>query len=92
MILTKLKTTFQQKEPRFLIYRDYKNFIFDNFKSDLQEALQSWKGSYDAFDNHFTSSLNKHAPKREKGTSGKWKAPYEQKFEAGYHEKVKAQE
>ena len=26
MILTILKTTFQQKEPKCLIYRDYKNF------------------------------------------------------------------
>ena len=66
MILTMLKTTFQQKEPKCLIYRDYKNFIFENFKSDLQEALQSCKGSYDAFDNYFTSILNKHAPKKKK--------------------------
>ena len=31
MILTMLKTTFQQKEPKCLIYRDYKNFNFENF-------------------------------------------------------------
>ena len=61
MILTMLNTTFQQKEPKFLIYRDYENFIFENFKNDLQEALQSCKGSYDAFDNNFNSCLNKHA-------------------------------
>ena len=66
MILTMLKTTFQQKEPKCLIYRHYKNFIFENFKSDLQETLQSCKGSYDAFGNYFTSSLNKHAPKKKK--------------------------
>ena len=70
MILTILKTTFQQKEPKCLIYRDYKNFIFENFKSDLQEALQSSKGSYDAFDNYLTSSLDKHAPKKEKVLRG----------------------
>ena len=64
MILSMLKTTFQQKEPKCLTYRDYKNFIFENFKSDLQEALQSCKGSYDAFDNYVTSCLNKHAPKK----------------------------
>ena len=29
MILTMLKFTFQQKEPKCLIYRDHKNFIFD---------------------------------------------------------------
>ena len=30
MILTMLKTTFQQKEPNCLIYSDYKNFIFES--------------------------------------------------------------
>ena len=70
MILTMLKTTFQQKEPKCLIYRDYKNFIFENFKSDLQEALQSCKGSYEAFDNYFISCLNKHAPNRKKVLRG----------------------
>ena len=29
---------------------------------------------------------------KEKGTSGKWKASYEQKFEVSHHEKVKALE
>ena len=62
MVLTMLKTTFQQKEPKCLIYRYYKIFMFENFKSDLQEVLQSCKGSYDLFDNYFTSILNKHAP------------------------------
>ena len=41
MILTIPKTTFQQKERKCLVYRNYKNFIIDNFKNDLQEALQS---------------------------------------------------
>ena len=41
MILTMLNTTFQQKEPKFLIYEEYENFIFENFKNALQEALQS---------------------------------------------------
>ena len=66
MIITMLKTTFQQKEPKCFFYRDYKNFIFENFKSNLQEALQSCKGSYGALDNYLTSILNKHAPKKKK--------------------------
>ena len=74
MILAMLKTTFQQKEPKCCIYRDYKNFIFENFKSDLQEALQSCKGSYDAFDNYFNSILNKHAPKKKKVLRGNEKS------------------
>ena len=73
MILTILKATFQQKEPKCLSYRDYKNFIFENFKNDLQEALQSCKDSYDTFDNNFTSFLNKHSRKKEKVFTGKEK-------------------
>ena len=46
MILIMRKANFQQQEPKCLIYRDYKNFIFQYFKSDLQEALQSCKESY----------------------------------------------
>ena len=65
MILTMFKSTFQQKEPKCFIYRD-KNFIFENFKSDLQEALQSCKGSYDAFDNYFTSILINMLQKRKR--------------------------
>ena len=62
IILTMLNTTFQLKEPKFLIYKEYENFIFENFKNDLQEALQSCKGSYNAVDNNFNSCLNKHPP------------------------------
>ena len=62
MILTMLNTTFQQKEPKFLIYKEYENFIFENFKNALQEDLQSYKDTYDAFDNNFNSCLNKHPP------------------------------
>ena len=70
MIVTMLNTTFQQKEPKLLIYKEYENFIFENFKNDLQEALQSCKGSYDAFDNNFNSCLNKHPPKKKKVLRG----------------------
>ena len=44
--------------------------MFKNFRSDLQEILQSYKGSYDVFDDYFTSSLNKHDSKRRKVLRG----------------------
>ena len=44
--------------------------MFKNLRSDLQETLQSCKGSYDVFDDYFTSSLNKHDSKRRKVLRG----------------------
>ena len=63
MIVTVLKTTFQHKEPKCLIYRGYRDFIFENFKSDLHTV-------YDAFYSSFISSLNKQGPKKEKVLRG----------------------
>ena len=57
MILTMLKTTFQEKRTTFVdIIKIY--FIFENFKSDPQEVLANCKGLYGAFGNYFTSSPN----------------------------------
>ena len=38
IILTMFKITFQQKEPKCLIYRYYKNFMFENFKSEFSKS------------------------------------------------------
>ena len=37
MIYTMLKPTFEKAEPIKLKYRDYKNFLFDRFKADLEK-------------------------------------------------------
>ena len=41
MIYTMLKSTIEKAEPIKLIYRDYKNFLFDRFKADLENVLKS---------------------------------------------------
>ena len=72
MILTMLKTTFQQKEPKCFSYRDYKTFVFEISKVIFRKPYRAARAHMmHAFGNYFTSILNKHAPKKEKGTSGK---------------------
>ena len=62
MIYTMIKSTFEKAEPIKLIYRDYKNFSFDRFKADLENALKSFPNSYDSFEQCFSSKLNEYAP------------------------------
>ena len=45
MIYTMLKPTFKKAEAIKLTYRDYKNFSFDRFKADLENALKSCPNS-----------------------------------------------
>ena len=70
MIYTMLKSTFEKAEPIKLPYRDYKNFSFDRFKADLENALKSCPNSYDSFEQCFSSKLNEYAPKKTKWVRG----------------------
>ena len=70
MIYTMLKSTFEKAEPIKLTYRDYKNFSFDRFKADLENALKICPNSYDSFEQCFSSKLNEYAPKKIKWVRG----------------------
>ena len=65
MIYTMFKSTFEKAEPIKLTYRDYKNFSFDRFKADLENALKSCPNSYDSFEQCFSSKLNEYVPKKQ---------------------------
>ena len=67
MIYKMLKSTFEKAEPIKLTYRDYKNFSFDRFSADLENALKSCPNSYDSFEQCFSSKVNEYAPKRQSG-------------------------
>ena len=70
MVYTLLKSRFQNKEPKFLNYRDFKSFSPQAFIEDLSEALLDCGDSYDKFEKNFTSQLNKHAPIKRKWVRG----------------------
>ena len=69
MVITVLKSTFAKTKPKEIIYRDYKKFNADFFKSDLKVALSN-EGDvihrYALFEKIFLQVLDKHAPLRKK--------------------------
>ena len=73
MVYTTLKSGFQNTEPKFLNYRDFKSLSPQAFEEDLSEALIDCGDSYDKFENIFTSQLNKHAPVKRKWVRGNHK-------------------
>ena len=67
MVITVLKSTFSKKKPKEIIYRDYKNFNADVFKSDLKVTLSNERDAmhhYALFEKVFLKVLDKHAPLR----------------------------
>ena len=66
MIYTMHKSCFQNKEPKVLNYRDFRNFSSEDFKQDIVAALNDCGDSYDVFEQRFVANLNKHAPKKKK--------------------------
>ena len=62
-----LKTTFEKAEPLKLTYRYYKNFSFDRFKGDLENALKCCPNSYDVLNSVFHSNLMNLLLKKQSG-------------------------
>ena len=40
LTVTMMKSTYQEKQPKVLIYRNYKFFNNENFKNDLMYGIQ----------------------------------------------------
>ena len=76
MVITVLKTTFPKAKPKVIQYRDYKNFILENFRMELRYRLQNEVvDNYAKFEDIFLETLNKHAPTKKKVLRGNDK-PY----------------
>ena len=65
MILTVLKTSFPKSAPKKDLYRNYKNFNSNYFKSDLKKQLE-YTESYKSFENVLLNELQVHAPSKAK--------------------------
>ena len=67
MVLTVLKNSIPKSEPKLIQYRDYKNFVENNFREELKQMLQKEViDNYNKFELIFLKILNKHAPPKKK--------------------------
>ena len=62
-----MKTTVPKAKPKVVQYRDYKNFVEENFRTELRGKLNDQVDkTYDVFEEVFLDVLNKHAPFKKK--------------------------
>ena len=73
LISSMMKTTFEKEESKVLVYRDYKNFNFNCFKSELLSKFHHNNVTFTSFENNFVNVLNQQAPKKSKVFRGNQK-------------------
>ena len=67
MSVTVLKSTFTKTKPKEILYRDYRNFIENDFRDELRMKLEIDEiKEYERFETIFLNVLNKHAPYKKK--------------------------
>ena len=61
MTITLLKSTFQKAKPKEVLYRDYRNFVENDFKSELKIQLEHAEiKEFETFESIFLTVLNKY--------------------------------
>ena len=78
MIYKILKSS--NEEPKFLNFRVYENFPYENFKGDLSNAFGSSSNLFDEFDHIFMAKSDKHAPKKKELIRENSKPPINRKL------------
>ena len=68
-----MKATFEKEESKVLVYRDYKNFNFNCFKSELLSRFHHNNVTFTSFENNFVNVLNREATKKSKVFRGNQK-------------------
>ena len=76
LISSMMKTKFEKEEPIVLVYRDYKHFSFNNFKSELLFKFHHANVIFTSFENNLVNVLNQQAPKKPKIFLRQSKAPF----------------
>ena len=74
LISSMMKTTFEKEESKVLVYRDYKNFSFNSFKSELLSKFHHNNVTFTSFENNFVNVLNQQVHKKSKGFPGNEKS------------------
>ena len=69
LISSMMKTTFEKEGSKVLVYRDYKNFSFNSFNSELLSKFHHNNVTFTSFENNFVNVLNQQAHKKIKSFS-----------------------
>ena len=75
LVTTVLNIKYVKPKPKQVTYRNYKNFVLENFQRDLVTVFSSGCNDYETFEKMFLSTLNLHAPLKKKIIRGNH-APY----------------
>ena len=73
LISSVMKATFEKEGSKVLMYRDYKNFNFNSFKSKLLSKFHHNNVTFTSFENNFVNVVNQQAPKKSKVFRGNQK-------------------
>ena len=73
LISSMMRTTFEKEDSKVLVYRDYKNFSFNSFKSELLSKFHHNNVTFTSFENNSVNVLNQQAPKKSKVFCGNQK-------------------
>ncbi len=67
MVVTVMNKNVPKAEPKIIQYRDYRNFVENNFSIELKEKFKNTIiDEYAKFEDIFIEVLNKHAPPKKK--------------------------
>ena len=88
MVITVLKTTYNKKKPREIIYRSYKNFNQRKFKNELKNGLHDNIIEYKDFEKIFLKVLENHAPLKKKNCESQSSPLYDKAVKKSYNEEI----
>ena len=69
------KSCFKKAPAQIIEYRSFKRFIREDFRSDLQDRIDSDFANFESFSNTFESVLDAHTPRKKRTIRGNQK-PY----------------
>ena len=75
LIYSMFKSSFKKAPAQIIEYRSFKHFVKEDFRSDLQDRIDSGSANFESFSNTFESILDAHAPNKKQTIRGNQK-PY----------------
>ena len=88
MTVSVMRSCFPKHSPTLVKYRNYRNFMRENFRNELQYKLLALNddAKFEDFETIFMNILNKHAPMKEKVHQSKQFTLHEQDNVQGHYD------